>query len=250
MSSSGFGSHNGLTVEDNALIAIGAGKVPGVKGANLQAQIPALVLAGQDLIRWGTTYVWPSDSGEAMTLVSTVAGDTSPIAVVGLDIDFKEQVRIVALTGTTPVAVPGTWTRINLLDVVGPVRTTGIVTINGNGNTYGRIEPTFQMSDMGVYTSPAGKNAQILSVFSSIVRESGNSDSSVEVSISFRQVGGVFKKALGFGLQRRGTSALQIDNVMPNALPGPIDNIVSAKPTTNNVSMSIRMALLTQEPNK
>ena len=81
MSNGGFGSYNGLTADDDALIAVGAGKVPGVSGANLQAQLPSLALAGQDLIRWGTTYIWPNDSGEAMTLVSTSAADTVPILV-------------------------------------------------------------------------------------------------------------------------------------------------------------------------
>lgn len=249
MSNSGFGSYNGLTVDDNALIAVGARKVPGVKGATIQTEVLALDVAGQDLIRWGTTYVWPSDSGEAMTLVSTTA-DTVTIAVVGLDENFAEQVKVVVLTGITPVAVPGLWTRINLLDVLGPVRATGIITINGSGNIYSYIDPAFQISDVGIYTSPAGTTTQVLSIYASIVSDSGNADVGVEVTIKFRQIGGVFKKAFGMGLQRRGTSSIQLTNTVPNALAGPIDNILSADPSAAGVAISSRVALLVQEPRK
>tara|TARA_R110001632_G_scaffold83915_3_gene185432 strand:- start:1159 stop:1908 length:750 start_codon:yes stop_codon:yes gene_type:complete len=249
MSNKGFGSYNGVSADDAVLMAIGANKVPGVKGATIQSEVPALAIAGQDMIRWATTYIWPSDSGESMTLVSTNAADTTPIAVVGLDENFLERVTLVTLTGLTPVAVPGLWTRINLLDVVGAVRIVGIVTINGSGNIYNYISPNYQVSDVGFYTSPAGKTAQILSAFSSLITNSGN-DSYAKMSISFRQVGGVFKKALGFGLQRRGTSAITIHNTIPNSLIGPIDNIIRAEPSGAGLTASVRVALLLQEPNK
>tara|TARA_R110002153_G_scaffold195163_6_gene348574 strand:- start:1266 stop:2015 length:750 start_codon:yes stop_codon:yes gene_type:complete len=249
MSNKGFGSYNGVSSSDAILLAIGANKVPGVKGGTIQAEVDNIAAAGQDMIRWATTYIWPSDSGEAMTLVSADAADTMPIAVVGLDENFLERVTIVTLTGLTPVAVPGLWTRINMLDVLGAVPSLGVITINGSGNIYNYISVDLQVSDVGFYTSPAGATAQVLSIYSSIVKQ-GGPDTSLRVGFQFRAVGGIFKKAAAMGLQRRGSSSGTLTNTIPNSLLGPIDNIIYLEPSATGISATVRASILVQEPSK
>jgi len=245
MSSRGHFSE-GVPFAGDALLAIGAGKVPTVDHSTLQAQTTGLDIGGQDMIDWATEYIWPSDSGEAMSIASTDAADTVPVLVVGLDTEFLPKQVVVVLTGVTPVGL-GTFTRINLITTLGTVPTIGIVDVTGSGNTYCRMNPDKQISSMGVYTSPAGKASQILSLFASIIRSGGNADAELEASLYFRPPNSVFKWAVGFTLQRRGTTTIGVDNTIPRAIEGPTDHVFRALPSATNMTISLRMAFLLQD---
>ena len=251
MSSKGFGSSNGLSVDVDALIAVGAGKVPGVGSFAIQASVTPLDTNGQDLISWATEYVWPNDAGEVMTIKSDNAADVGlPVLVLGLDENFSSKVTVAILNGLTPVALPGLWSRINFMDVRGLIASVGNVDVEGDGNIYCRVAPEFQISNMGIYTSPAGSTVAILDVYASMVRSQGNSDDALEVDIYFKPTNDHFKLVFELGLQRRGSSSFQGNNTVPNARLGPVDFKVRVVASSSTVSAGVRMTMLQQEPNK
>jgi hypothetical protein len=70
-------------------------------------------LDGQVAFREGTPLAFGADlSASTVYLVSSAAGDTQDFSVQGLDADNLLQIVDVTATGTTPVAVSGTWNHI------------------------------------------------------------------------------------------------------------------------------------------
>lgn len=246
MASRGYFS-DGVMPEQDALIAIGARKFTGARGWTQQTKTTNISLTEQDLIDWATTYTFPSDSGESMTLVSSNAADNQTIVIVGLDVNFEQVIVPVTLTGLTPVPVPVILTRVNLLDNISSTAVLGTISIASGANIYCQILPANQISTMGIYTSPAGKTTQILNLFASMIDLTGNTDTSVDCVLKFRPVGGVFKLGLDFGMQRRGTTSFSAKNTIPNAIQGPIDNKFSALATASGVNVALRISYLLQD---
>jgi len=243
--SRGFFS-KGVAYGADVLIPVGTGQVPTVDHNTLQAQTRDLDTAGQDMIDWALTYIWPSDAGEAMSMVSDNALDNALVLVSGLDLDFKTKNVVLPLDGLTPVSI-GIFTRVNVVTTIGTTPTVGMVSVTGNGNTYGQMDPGKQISSMGVYTSPAGKLSQILSISSSMVKAGSNADASLEAGLYFRAPNSVFKWAVGWSLQRRGSTTISVKNEIPRAIEGPVDHIIKVIPSANGMMLGIRMALLLQD---
>ena len=243
--SRGFFS-KGVAYGDDVLIPVGTGQVPTVDHNTLQAQTRDLDVAGQDMIDWALTYIWPSDAGEAMSMVSDNALDTALVLVSGLDVDFNIKNVVLPLNGLTPVLI-GTFTRINVITTIGATPTVGTVIVTGNGNTYGQMNADKQISSMGIYTSPAGKLSQILSVSSSMVKSGGNADEELEADLYFRAPNSVFKWAAGWSMQRRGSTTVNIKNEIPRAIEGPVDHIIKAIPSATGMIIGIRIAFLLQD---
>jgi hypothetical protein len=113
-------------------------------------------------------YPWNAiDAGQTFEVVSTSASDTvggvgaQSVIVKGLSSSLVEQSATVAMNSTTPVSLPGTWRRINSVEVdaagsslsnVGTVS----VRIAGAGATVLGMVAGLGMSQDGIYTVPAG----------------------------------------------------------------------------------------------
>ena len=102
----------------------------------------------------GGAYVYPG-SALQMTLVSSNAGDTQIVAVLGLDINFNLLSEYVTLNGTTPVTTVNSYFRINQLLVTNGLNA-GTITCKNSTNLYAQINPNIGQTQMSIYTVPRG----------------------------------------------------------------------------------------------
>jgi hypothetical protein len=114
-----------------------------------------------------TEYVFPP-SAITMNLVSTAAGDTATINIIGLDANYAVITEALVLNGTTNVPTVNQYFRINSINVsVGsPTNPTGVVSLSNTGGTvvYAQINTavfngttsSIGNSQMAVFTVPAG----------------------------------------------------------------------------------------------
>jgi len=112
-----------------------------------------------------TEYVFPS-SALTMQLVSTAAGDTASITIVGLDANYNALTEVRVLNGTTNVPTVNQYFRINSIFVSTGSATnpTGVISLSNGGVVYAQINTgvfnavtsSLGRSQMGVYTVPAG----------------------------------------------------------------------------------------------
>lgn len=237
---SGRGYTTKVSAEDHFLASVGGGKIPGLTHNNWNAYDPTASTTDYlPLTEWqNSAYTFPSDSGEAMTIVSTVAGDLGKVMVFGLDQNFMRKEQIVTLNGTTPVALDGLWTRIN--EIIGVDAFTGNVSIG----TYCTAYPEYQQSLSGVYSSPADERTYFIGVSANVVKVSGGSDSYADLRLRYRVVGGTFKISFFVGLATPGSSAHVTPNFIPEAVPGPADFVWRAKATAANTAVYCRTGLL------
>ena len=128
------------------------GSNPSIKNSGLSVSSPETIWDGSN------EYVFPSNSGEIMEIVSSDGSDTQGVIVQGLDENFSEKTWTGILTGSTPVNI-GTWTRIFRAYNDGSVDFAGNITINEVGGSidYAKILDGNNQTLMCVYTIPADK---------------------------------------------------------------------------------------------
>ena len=112
-----------------------------------------------------TEYVFPG-SALTMQLVSTAAGDTASITIVGLDANYNVISEVLVLNGTTNVPTVNQYFRINsmFVSVGSATNPTGVVSLSNSGTIYAQINTgvfngttsSLGRSQMSVYTVPAG----------------------------------------------------------------------------------------------
>ena len=112
-----------------------------------------------------TEYVFPS-SAVSMNLVSTAAGDTATITIVGLDASYNVITENLVLNGTTNVPTVNQYFRINSMFVAvgSATNPSGVITLINGGVTYAQINTgvfngttsSLGASQQAVYTVPAG----------------------------------------------------------------------------------------------
>jgi len=112
-----------------------------------------------------TEYVFPS-SAVSMNLVSTAAGDTATITIVGLDASYNVITENLVLNGTTNVPTVNQYFRINSMFVAvgSATNPSGVITLINGGVTYAQINTgvfngttsSLGTTQMAVYTVPAG----------------------------------------------------------------------------------------------
>ena len=112
-----------------------------------------------------TEYVFPS-SAVSMNLVSTAAGDTATITIVGLDANYNPLTENLVLNGTTNVPTVNQYFRINnmFVSVGSATNPSGVITLINGGVTYAQINTgvfngttsSLGASQQAVYTVPAG----------------------------------------------------------------------------------------------
>ena len=112
-----------------------------------------------------TEYVFPG-SALTMQLVSTAAGDTATITIVGLDANYNAITESLVLNGTTNVPTVNQYFRINNMFVSSGSTTnpTGVVTLTNSTVVYAQINTgvfngttsSLGQTQMAVFTVPAG----------------------------------------------------------------------------------------------
>lgn len=112
-----------------------------------------------------TEYVFPG-SALTMQLVSTAAGDTAAITIVGLDANYNAITESLVLNGTTNVPTVNQYFRINNMFVSSGSTTnpTGVVTLTNSTVVYAQINTgvfngttsSLGQTQMAVFTVPAG----------------------------------------------------------------------------------------------
>jgi hypothetical protein len=239
----------GARANQDYILAAGLDNVPGSTVHAIQGSNGSLATSRQTLAPFlSGRYVYPSDAGEVMSIASDNAADVGVlIRVRGLDTDFLEKTEVVELAGTTPVALTGLWSRINELRNVGGSEHLGQVTVSNGGNTYSAAGPEEQRSLLGVYTVPADKVAQVLSVIGTMVR-SGGTDANVVLYLSLRArpVGAAITD-FAFGVQRQGDNSIEFINTAPSQIPGRTDIEISGEASATNNSVLARVGLLLTE---
>lgn len=204
---------------------------------NLSSGVEALVWPGPTAV-----YVFPSDTGESMEMVSSNVADTQTILIQALDQDWNEVNIPLALTGTTPVAVPGSIARVNRVINIDATETLGDVSIRGAGAgpTYAIALAAEQITTQLVYSVPAGFNAKLETSFVTL-NKSGGASASAIFRYRRRPFGGVFGTGARFGLTKDGNSAttLTVDGVAP--LTPKSDVVLLALADANNTDVSARL---------
>ena len=161
-------------------------------------------------------YTFVLDVGESLTIESTESADTQLITInlldeLGIEVDVS-----INLTGDTPLAIPGTYTAVNRAFNSDSTLLTGDVLIKGSGtgNVFAFIDPMDQQTTQCIYTVPSNKYCLIRNV-SSAMNSSTNQDASVIVKFLVQEAGGVFRTQIRYGLQKRGTSNISSDLIIP-----------------------------------
>ena len=192
----------------------------------------------EDIWDGGGDYPYPADDTAPITkLVSTVAGDTEPIEVQGLDVDGNLVLQTITLTGDTAVALTTPLWRVFRLKNQGSSDLVGDVTVTNDAGdvTYAKIAIGNNQTLMALYTIPAGKTGFLLSGTNNL------SDATRAVGVSgrlaMRPYGGVFQLKKTFGLNSEGTSFIRLPSEIPGAIGARTDIRVSAIASANGVSL-------------
>lgn len=207
------------------------------------------VNSGDIIKNWATggTYLYPDDAGEAMELVATGPLVTD-ILISGLGPDLALQDSVVVTTnGTTPVPIPGLWSRILGMRNVGAVSADVSVIVRAAGASvepYCELDPLTQRAFTGMYSVPAGYSGQIITVIGSMEKTSGN-DAGATFRLSQKQQGGIEVTDFGFGIQRSGTTSVTFDSVIPFGIPEKSDIVVRGDVSTDGtIDLLLWMSIL------
>ena len=149
-------------------------------------------------------YEFLSNSGETLYISSGNDLDTQEIVVQGLDENFEEKSVLVVLTGTSRIAIPGLWTRVNRAYNNGNSDTSGTVYIyKGGANTLGIpdtasevkavIENGHNQTMQAIYSVPAGQELNLSSFHLSADPKTSNSTIDLTIVLCVREHGKVFR---------------------------------------------------------
>lgn len=199
----------------------------------------ALLDSGDVIKPFGTADMnFPVDAGESVEIVAE-AGNNVTMLITGLGPNLTVQDPVVIITtGSTPLAIPGSWSRITGARNIG---TAAIATSNviirqaGGGITFMEILPKDQRSLAAVTTIPLGHTLQFISGVVSMEKTTGATDGLVPEIYS--QLPGGAPEVLEFanGVQRDGNTAFNIVNSVPQPNPGGINIIIRSRATTNGI---------------
>jgi len=253
MSSRGHFSQ-GIMPDHDLLLSIGLGKFPGVYNDNVSTKsIDADNNTEVDLTTSPVTdYIFPSDEGEEMLIVSDNVADTGVVILIqGLDAELKTKNQVASIAGTTPVNI-GIWSRINLIRNVGPTEHLGNISVTDITSTniycYSTIKE--QRSFSAIYSKPNDRTNGILNIQATMIRTSGSNDVDSTVMLYLRQLGGIFTQEVEFGVQRRGNTNPTFTNVSPVFTPGLIDYKFRLLNSATNVNVFLRYAVITEDVNE
>jgi hypothetical protein len=197
----------------------------------------------------GTNYSFPSDSGQAMEVVSTHTSDNQSVFVEGLDENFQIKTEIVNLNGTTPVPLVGLWSRVFRAHNDGSTDFIGDVYVQNQVGAikthYAKILIGNNQTLMSVYTIPSEYIGYILKF--SITATNVGSSSAIGFTINMltREHGKVFRV---LARTSAGTTySIQEDYPFPLRLEPRTDilfNVVNANGNNGSVNCDFDIALV------
>ena len=201
----------------------------------------------------GTNYVFPSDAGETIQIVSDDASDNQPTIVVGLDENFLQKEEQVYLNGTTPVSLSGLWSRVfrvynnGSTDYAGNVCTikNGTWTGTSSPNVYAKINIGNNQTLMSVYTIPANYTGYLLKFTITAQNIGSSSTIGFTIHMSIREYGKVFRV---LARTSAGTNySIQEDYPFPLKLEPKSDiifNVVNANGNNGSINADFDIALV------
>lgn len=163
----------------------------------------------EDIWTGGGLYPFMTDA-TSLELVSSSASDAAAgvgartVLISGLDANYVEQSSVITLNGTTAVALPVQYFRINQMMVLtagSSESNVGTLTLRdaGGGTTRGLIPASIGITRQAVFTVPAGHTLSIHSILGSLNRVTGI-DKNITIGFSFRSAVGVRRLTLEFSL--------------------------------------------------
>ncbi|MCP4209830.1 MAG: hypothetical protein GY767_22705 [Shimia sp.] len=195
--------------------AVFAGCADGVRGNVKFGATSSPTTAAADVWPLATEYEFPADAGEPIGVYSSDAADAG--VVVGLRVidaaDGLEKSVDVTLTAGVPVVIDMDICAINRMSVDGAKACVGTIYArgdNGTGTAFALIEPAHQQTQQCPYMVPADCWATTRRALVTINR-AGNRDAAVGFSYLVREPGGVFRTLAQWGLQKEGSSVVDID---------------------------------------
>ena len=232
-------------------VAVGLGLMNGFSTYNMTAAREEVPTTLQDLISVGVgsggQYIFPSNSGQQMRVVSTSVSDVTDLKIIGLDEDWLEQTETITLNGTTPVTSTKLWSRINQLTNNGTANYVGEISIQ---NTAGTVTYTKiingDRSYNGVFSTPLNKYSFVLSIIDGLTKDTG-SEVAVITDLKVRIPGGVFVSEFRKAVQRGGSSSESLVNLLPIILPPGTDFKYSVIAGGAGTSYLVRTAFLLVE---
>jgi hypothetical protein len=200
---------------------------------------------GTELVWEGptTTYTYPSNSGETMTLSSTNAGDNGkPVYIEGLSANLETAQTDVVLVGqNTNLA----FSRINFMLNVSPTGGDflGVVSLKNLAltTTYSLIPVGRGRSQQLVFSIARDSTGYFISAIASINK---NASAEATLYVQVRRYQSVFSTAGRWGLSGAGSSFAPFRIEDDPLLPGGTDVEVRAEATANNIDISGRVAFL------
>ncbi len=234
-------------ISDDISLAISEGLIKDVKSF-AKFGFNSNLLSGVEADLWpGPTpiYIFPSDTGEAMEMVSDNVADNQTVLIQALDQDWNEVVINLALNGTTPVPVPGTLTRINRVQNIDSTRVLGTATVRGAsaGPTYALMLTEHQISTQVIFSVPAGFKAKAQTAIATL-NKLGGADSGAILTYSIRPFGGVFRTGARFGLNKQGSTAATIFIETVDPLPPKTDVVLRVLADANGTDVSSRVPFI------
>lgn len=189
-------------------------------------------------------YVWPSDSGEPMELVSDNAGDIGMLVLVsGLNTDGEEVNLVAQLNGTTPVLLSEPLFRVNRMLVFDTTAPVGEVSLNsvGGANQYSLMPAGDNASSQLVFTVPSTNRALFLSSETTLNKEGIATKATTIMHTYIRRYGMVQWKLGRWGLHASGTSAFVFQNADRPILQPRTDIEITVIASVNDSDVSGRM---------
>jgi hypothetical protein len=225
------------TLLDQFLMAVAAGLVTGHSPIRKWGNNSAISTTEEDIWSAGGVYTFPSNTGESLEVVSAGA-DTAEITIEGLGKEFGAQKETVTLNGTTPVAIPGIWTRVNRAYNSDSSAFANLVIVRKvAGATYAHLAVSHQQTSQAIYTIPAGCTGLVLTVNGSVNR-TGTSSLAADYFLNVREFGKVFRKKWHAGVQKDGSSLVVDKMILPEKLLEKTDVKMSGIAQTTDVSGS------------
>ena len=194
-----------------------------------------------------SNYLFPSDAGESMEVVSTDASDNQSTYVEGLDENFQSKTEIINLNGTTPVPLTGLWSRVYRAYNNDSINYAGDICVQktSSQNIYAKILKGNNQTLMSVYTIPSEYVGYLLKF--TITAQNIGSSSAIGFTIHMltREYGKVFRV---LARTSAGTSySIQEDYPFPLKLEPKTDilfNVVNANGNNGSINCDFDIALL------
>ena len=165
-------------------------------GSNPELKQQTLSISNPETIWDGSlNYIFPSDSGEALKVVSSDNSDNQEIVVIGLDENFIEKTWTGNLAGQTPVELDGLWARVYRMYNNDSVSLAGNAEVKSSdlSECYAKMLDGNNQTLMALYTVPADKIGYLTRYSLSAQNASSASTIHFTSQIRTREFGKVFR---------------------------------------------------------